>query len=405
MKTIVKLFLSIIISCTTILCFASCKNEEEKLMDNPAQEYVIECLEKVPGILEIEAVTEDTDPMKNLNKPGWYTAHIYFSYQLVNQEDVYGDDLIDKGTDAGGSVEVYKTKSDANKRNEYLSAFDGGVLSSGSHTVVGTCVVRTSNELTATQQRLLEENIIAALQGFDDKIVDPNNSSNNGNENESGNNSSSSTTPNTNTKENAINDIENHADELLLEYPEDYFTPSYMRDYLIDVKGYTETIANYAIENSDIDWLSQASKEANVYLTYEEEFGRPASWWNPTDIEDILLGDGFSSNVVDSVMVNIDWNAQSVKYVQHLSDFYDTFNRFEARGYLENVIATEEGINYLLENSSINWRQHALNMANELWAEYREYEAMTLADIEDELSRIWQYTPAEIEYALNNITM
>ena len=44
-------------------------------------------------------------------------------------------------------------------------------------------------------------------------------------------------------------------------------------------------------------------------------------------------------------------------------------------------------------------------MANELWAEYREYEAMTLADVEDELSRIWEYTPTEIEYALNNMTI
>ena len=178
MKKLLSILLAI---CTCFsLCFAlaNCKSEEEKLVDNPTQEYVIECLEKVPGILEIEAVTEDTDPMKNLNKPGWYTAHIYFSYQFVNQEDVYGDDLIDKGTDAGGSVEVYKTKEDANKRNEYLSTFDGGVLSSGSHTVVGTCVVRTSDELTASQQKLLESNIIFALQGKDDKIINPNGNSN-----------------------------------------------------------------------------------------------------------------------------------------------------------------------------------------------------------------------------------
>ena len=135
---------------------SSSESNTDKILNNPTQQYVIQCLEKVPGILEIEAVTEDTDPMNNLNKPGWYTAHIYFSYQLVNQEDVYGENLIDKGTVAGGSIEVYKTKSDATERNEYLSAFDGGVLSSGSHTVVGTCVVRTSNELTATQQKLLE---------------------------------------------------------------------------------------------------------------------------------------------------------------------------------------------------------------------------------------------------------
>jgi len=178
MKKLLSILLAVCMCFSLCFTLASCKSEEEKLVDNPTQEYVIKCLEKVPGILEIEAVTEDTDPMKNLNKPGWYTAHVYFSYQLVNQEDAYGDDLIDKGTDAGGSVEVYKTKKDANKRNEYLSMFDGGVLSSGSHTVVGTCVVRTSDELTASQQNLLESNIIFALQGKDDKIINPNGNSN-----------------------------------------------------------------------------------------------------------------------------------------------------------------------------------------------------------------------------------
>ena len=38
---------------------------------------------------------------------------------------VAGADLVAKGTDAGGCVEVYKTAEDAKKRNDYLSAFDG----------------------------------------------------------------------------------------------------------------------------------------------------------------------------------------------------------------------------------------------------------------------------------------
>ncbi len=185
MKKIVKLFLSIMISCTLILGLASCKDEkdEKSLVDNPTAEYVIECLQKVPLIVEIEAVTEDNDPIGQLNKPNGYTAHIYFSYSLINQDEVYGNDLIDKGTDAGGSIEVYTTEKDANRRDAYLATFDGTVLTSGSHTVIGTIVVRTSHELTATQQKILEKNIIAALQGFDDKIVNPNNSSNNNNGN------------------------------------------------------------------------------------------------------------------------------------------------------------------------------------------------------------------------------
>ena len=58
---------------------------------------------------------------------------------------------------------VYSNVEDANSRNEYLAAFDGGFFASGSHTVIGTVVVRTSDELTASQQKTLEANIIAAL--------------------------------------------------------------------------------------------------------------------------------------------------------------------------------------------------------------------------------------------------
>ena len=56
------------------------------------------------------------------------------------------------------------TKISSTKRNEYLAAFDGaGILSSGSHSVVGTIVIRTSDKLTASQQKEMEENIYNSL--------------------------------------------------------------------------------------------------------------------------------------------------------------------------------------------------------------------------------------------------
>lgn len=150
-------------------------NGENSLLYAPSEYYVISCLEKVPGILEIAAVTEDNDPNGNLNKQGGYISQVFFSYSLVDQAEVIGDNLIDKGTDAGGSIEVYTTVEYANRRNEYLSSFDGsGFLTSGSHIVIGTTVVRTSDELTASQQKLLESNIIFALKGEVSKIVSPN---------------------------------------------------------------------------------------------------------------------------------------------------------------------------------------------------------------------------------------
>lgn len=142
------------------------------LVNHPTEEYIIQCLQKVPGVIDVSAVTEETDPMDNLNKSGWYTAHVYFSHELVDQDEVYGNTLIEKGTDAGGSIEVYISAEDATNRNEYLAAFDGGVLASGSHTVIGTCVIRTSNELTATQQKSLEENIVAILTYIDGDSIE-----------------------------------------------------------------------------------------------------------------------------------------------------------------------------------------------------------------------------------------
>ena len=49
------------------------------------------------------------------------------------------------------------------KRNDYLAAFDGSVIASGSHTVIGTLVVKMSDEPKASQQKELETALIAAL--------------------------------------------------------------------------------------------------------------------------------------------------------------------------------------------------------------------------------------------------
>ena len=168
-----SIVLAAILVISMAIVIVNCVNDRTKLVIRPTEEYVIGCLHKVPGILEIKAVTEETDPMKNLNKPGWYTAHVYFSYVLVNQDDVYGDDLLEKGTDAGGSVEVYKTKEEAKERDEYLAQFDGSILDSGSHVAIGTIVVRTSDLLTVSQQKELEENIISALLGELSEIKNP----------------------------------------------------------------------------------------------------------------------------------------------------------------------------------------------------------------------------------------
>lgn len=113
-------------------------------------------------------VTEDNDPNGNLNKAGGYTSTVYFESSNVNQAEVYGTDLIDRGTDAGGAIEVYANSDDAERRNTYLATYDGTILASGSHEVLGTIVIRTSNELTATQQKQLTDAIKTAFLRVDE---------------------------------------------------------------------------------------------------------------------------------------------------------------------------------------------------------------------------------------------
>jgi hypothetical protein len=140
------------------------------LVDQPSESYIISCLNRVPTVDDISAVTEDDDPNGQLNKAGGYTADVYFSSDLIDQGKIIGKTIIDKGTSAGGSIEVYTTAEDALARDNYLSAFDGSVLASGSHTVVGTVVVRTSDELTASQQTKLESWIVACLTAVPDEV-------------------------------------------------------------------------------------------------------------------------------------------------------------------------------------------------------------------------------------------
>ncbi len=137
-----------------------------ELVNAPEEAYVIKCLETVKDIDGIAAATEDHDPNGNLNKAGGYTAQVYFSSPLVDHSYM-DNDIIEAGTDGGGSVEVYKTAEEATKREEYLAGFDGTITASGSHTVVGTCIVKTSDSLTATQQTELEAAIIEALTKLD----------------------------------------------------------------------------------------------------------------------------------------------------------------------------------------------------------------------------------------------
>ena len=133
----------------------------------PSQDFVVSRLGKVPGVSDVEPVTEANDPNRQLNKAGGYTAAVYFHFNGVEGVDSTLPS-IQIGTDSGGCIEVYRTVEDANKRNGYLASFDGqGVFDTGSHKVLGTVIIRTSHFLTASQQNALTDEIEAILTELD----------------------------------------------------------------------------------------------------------------------------------------------------------------------------------------------------------------------------------------------
>lgn len=138
--------------------------QQLKQVTNPEESFLIDRCKTVEGITEVEAATEETDGNNLMNKPGGYTSYIAMRSDLIT--DSYYSDIspVEAGTDGGAVVEAFPTKEDAQAREEYLAGFDSaGAMASGSHTVVGTLLIRTSSELKASQQKELEGKIIDAL--------------------------------------------------------------------------------------------------------------------------------------------------------------------------------------------------------------------------------------------------
>lgn len=130
---------------------------------NPNEKWVIDRLKFIDDIIDMQAVTASHDPNQLLNVDGGYTSCVYFSVYGINQSSIRGTSIIDKGTDAGGAVEVYKTVTDAQNRCDYLSQFDDTLLYSGSYAILGTNVIRTSYLLTNEQQVELTDKITIAF--------------------------------------------------------------------------------------------------------------------------------------------------------------------------------------------------------------------------------------------------
>lgn len=165
---------------------------------SPSESYIIESLNQSEFILEVEAVTESNDPNGKLNIDGGYNACVFFSSTLVDQSNFSAKSVVEKGTSCGGCIEVYSSEEDATARNEYLAKFDGGLLDSGSHTVIGTIIIRTSEKLTKEQQTELTRNLVSIITSSE-QPTDPNNQEDNGPTSSSNDTTSASTAPTSGT--------------------------------------------------------------------------------------------------------------------------------------------------------------------------------------------------------------
>ncbi len=130
---------------------------------NPDSQWVMDRIKGIQEITGCQAVSVNNDPNQMLGKEGGYTSCIYFSDSNIDQHSIPGDDIIAKGTDCGGAIEVYENKAYALNRCEYLSQFDGTLLYSGSYAIVGTMVIRTSYKLNSQGQVTLTDLIVKEL--------------------------------------------------------------------------------------------------------------------------------------------------------------------------------------------------------------------------------------------------
>lgn len=141
----------------------------------PSDDFVLERLKQIDSILSLAAVTKSNDPNGLLETEGGYIGCIYFSDSRVDKTKLDLNpsqyDVISMGTIGGGAIEIYATREDAEARNQYLSKYDGTDLDPGSHTVLGTMVIRASSQLSEKQQGELTNQIVDLMTELIDDTV------------------------------------------------------------------------------------------------------------------------------------------------------------------------------------------------------------------------------------------
>lgn len=166
MKRFLALALILTLFCTT--AFAAGTKEEKQTMDD-----VVTYAKSVAAMIAYTADDPVSGAVEEVEIGGKKVkVHSEFKYAMDVYYAFYKDYFECLGSMDLSSLTKMATVADAEKRERYLASFDGGAMSSGSHTVVGTMLVRTSSKLSASDQKKLEEEIIAALTAEETPVVD-----------------------------------------------------------------------------------------------------------------------------------------------------------------------------------------------------------------------------------------
>lgn len=159
MNKLVKRLTALLLCAALLMTLTTAALAETDPLIAPSEGFIIECLQTIPEVSAIGAATKNNDPNGRLNIVGGYTAAVFFSTTLLNQNagSMTADEVIEAGTTGGGCLEVYRSVEDANYRRNSL------VLPGGKE-VLGTVVIRLSMNLSAEDSEMLMGKIVSALK-------------------------------------------------------------------------------------------------------------------------------------------------------------------------------------------------------------------------------------------------
>lgn len=124
---------------------------------DPKEDFVLSRIREIDTVVFTAPATSEQDPFGRLKKADGYLVCVFFQDSRVEEYAPVSSEseLLSIGKEAGGCVEVYRIKEQAEKRDADLNEAAG----QEEHMMLGTCIIRPSTYLTAEQQKDLEDTI------------------------------------------------------------------------------------------------------------------------------------------------------------------------------------------------------------------------------------------------------